>query len=116
MLGMLNPPKSLVENKNDTAHQRQRVDQRRQHSGAPVAIGLGRARRTAFQKNRDQRQQQRQKVGEVMSRLGKQRQRMRADAGDHQQDDVKHGDGQRDAQHPPRPMRMPVSAVRVHAI
>jgi hypothetical protein len=105
----------LVENKERNRHQRQRIDQRGQHSGAPVAIGLGGARRTAFQKHRDQRQQQRQKVGEVMSRLGKQRQRVRADAGHHQQDDVKHGDGERDAQHPPRPMRMPVSAVRVHA-
>jgi len=41
---------------------------------------------------------------------------MGADAGHHQQDDIKHGDGKRDAQHPPRAMSMSVSAMRVHAI
>ena len=39
---------------------------------------------------------------------------MRADAGNYQKHDVKHGNGQRDAQNPPRPMGMPVSAMRVH--
>src|ERR1017187_5175095 len=41
---------------------------------------------------------------------------MRADACNHQQQDIKHGDGQRDAKHPPRPMRMRVCAMRLHVI
>ena len=51
-----------------------------------------------------------------MSGLGKQGQGMRTDAGNHQQDNVEHGDGQRDAKHSARPVVMPVSAVRVHII
>ncbi len=51
-----------------------------------------------------------------MSRLGKQRQRVRADAGYHQQENIKYGDGQREAQHPPRPMRMSVCAMRMHVL
>ena len=49
-----------------------------------------------------------------MSRLGKQGQRMSADSGHHQQDNVDHGNRERDAQYPAGAVRMPVSGVGMH--
>ena len=51
-----------------------------------------------------------------MSGLGEQRQRVGANTGNHQQDDINNRDGQRDAQYTPRPMSMSVPGVRVHVI
>src|SRR5581483_6030445 len=67
------------------------------HSGAAVAVGLGGTRGTGFQVHREQREQKRQEVGKIVSRLGEQSQRMRTNAGDDQQDDVSEGDDERDA-------------------
>ena len=69
MLGMLHAPEGLVENEKRNDYQRERIHERRQHSGAAIAVGLGRAGRTAFEIYRDQRQQECEQIGEIVSRL-----------------------------------------------
>ena len=64
-----------------------------------VAIGLGGTGWTRLQIDRNQRQQQRQKVGKIVSGFGEQGQRMGANAGHHQQHDVGEGHAERDLEH-----------------
>src|SRR5580693_6725761 len=95
MLRMLQSAESLVENKKRNRNQRRGVHQSSQHSGTMVAVGFGGAGRARLQIDRDERKQQREKVGKIVSRLRKQRQRVGANAGHHQQPNIgqRHGQG-----------------------
>ncbi len=69
------------------------------HSGAMVAVSLGGTRRARLQIDGDQRQKQGEKIGEIMSGLGEQRQRMGTNPGHHQQHDVGKSHAQRNFQY-----------------
>ena len=86
--------------KKETADQRHGIHQRGQHSRAVVAVSLGGTGRASLQIHGNQRQQQSQKVGEIMTGLREQGQRVGAYAGHDQQHDVGQGDAKRDLQHP----------------
>jgi hypothetical protein len=75
-----------------------------------VAVGLGGTGRARLEIDCDQRQQERQEVGEIVSGLGEQGQRMSADAGHDQQRNVGQSDRERDLQNP----RGAARAMRVH--
>src|ERR1700722_19735371 len=63
-----------------------------------VSIGLGRTGRARLQINRDQRQQQSQKIRKIVSGFREQRERMGANDGHYQQYDVGRGHAKRDFQ------------------
>src|SRR5215831_174436 len=113
LLRAANSAHRLIKNKERYAHQRQRVDQGGEHTGAMVAVGLGGARRPRLQINRGEGKQERKEVGKVMSGFRQQRQGMGSDAGDHQQYDIGQGDEQGNAQNLGRPL-VPAVHVRVH--
>ena len=60
-------------------HQRQRVDERRQHAGAMIPVGLDLVGRLGLQVEAEPGEQQRQRVGEVVAGIGEQRQRVGVD-------------------------------------
>ncbi len=80
-----------------------------------VAVGLGGAGRTGVQVDGSQRKQQRQEVGEIMSGLREQCQGVGADAGNHQQHDVRQGYDEGDAQDFGSPL-IPAMNVHVHPL
>ena len=88
--------------KNATATRRRGVDQRGQHSGAVVAVGFRGIRWSRVQIDRDQRQQQSQKIGEIVSRLGQQGQGVGPDTRHHQQHDVSQRYPERDLENASR--------------
>jgi len=104
----------LIENKECHHDQRQGIDKSNQHSGAAIAISLGRTGRTPFKIDREQREQERKKIRKVMPRFRKQCKRMGANSGRHEQDNVKHRRDQRDPKHSPGLLRMSVPSVDVH--
>ncbi len=101
---MLNAADGFVKDEKRNYHQRCRIHQRGQHSRAVISVGMRRARRARMQIHRQQRQQQRDKVSEIVSGLGKQRQRMRANSRNHQQNNVGGSYRQRNAQNPRGPL------------
>ena len=118
VLGMLQSPERLVEDEERNRDQRHRIDQRGQHSRAMVAVGLGGTGRARLQIHRDQRQQQSQKVGEIVSGFREQGQRVGTDASHHQQHDVGQGNAKRDFKHPlgtTRAMNVNVHTLSVRA-
>ena len=71
-IAMLQTAEGLVKDEERNRHQREGINQGREHARAMVAVGLGRARRTGLQIYGNQRKQESEKVGEVVSSLGKQ--------------------------------------------
>ncbi len=79
--------------------QQQGIHKRREHSRAMVAEGLGGTRRTALQERCSERQQDCQKIGNVMASLGKQGQTVRPHPHHDQQDNVSEGQQQRSSKY-----------------
>ena len=75
------PQHRLVKDPDRESHQRQRVDERREHAGPVVAVRLDLVRRLGLQVEARPRKAQRQCVREIVARIGKQRQGMRLQAG-----------------------------------
>ena len=79
---MQQPLVALIEQNRGQHHQRQRVDESRQHSRALVTVGSGVIAGPRLPIDSESRQQQGKGVGEVVARVGEQRQAARAESGE----------------------------------
>ena len=80
-------------------NQRDAVDECRQHSGTVVAEGLASVGAASLKVNGAPGEQQGEEVRKIVASLGQQRQAVGLDACNHQQDDVRQRDHQRNAEH-----------------
>src|SRR5438094_10678570 len=112
----LQTAESLIKNQERNCHQGGGISQGRQNSGAVIAICCSRAGRTRLQINGKERQQQCEKIRQIVAGFGEQGQGMGTNTGNNQENNVGQSYKKRDSQNPRSPLAWAVANMRVHLL
>ena len=103
--GRQKPPVTFEEDEKRQSEQRKGVHEGGQHARAVIAVSVPVVGRAGLEVVRHRRQQQRQRVGEVMARVGEQRETLRLHAGGELHGHERHRYGQGPVQSSPQAIR-----------